>query len=925
MPVMPKKGITIFFLLHWALVLNAQKIDSKSFENVDLWPFAEIFIDSSGTKNYQQVKSETFTSKEDRHIANTAKVVWTKFKLENSLDQPFEGKITLYKNWCERATVYSDSESGLQVQKYGMMLPLDSLGLKDEKELLARPDQMTIRLKANEISHFYIRYEKGYRPYLGVDLNLYTLPEAARLQNKDLQNRWVTAAFMAVIAGLSLFNLLYFFILKDSAYLYYSLYGFSAILAGTVMDSYCLFLYDLFYQNNTTLQPYIFLVTGSLSSALYMQFSRVYLHTKVRFPLLDKILIFLILLGAFMAINASVSFYLTGNQHNTIFPFSVFMAMLGILYFVQIGLILRKRVPSDMFLMAGIGLLLICILPNYVLQFLGKSTLDSNPDFIGHFSMFQLGTTLEMMSFALGLGYRTLQLKKDKLHYEELDSLKSKFFANISHEFRTPLMLIKGPLAYLRTKLSNPKEVNMLDLAENNAHKLFRMINEILDLSKLEAQKMELDLKVFDLIPFLKGLFFSFDSLTAEKNISLQFESDLEHLEMAVDKDKMESIFINLISNAIKYTQPGGRILIKISRQKNTAVFNLIDTGMGISKEETAKIFERFYRVNDTQEHETSFGIGLALVKELVQLHKGKILVKSKLNEGSDFEVRLPIKMEGFQKIEVDELPEIPIKTGLLEPEHTSQGESHILLIEDNAELRAFVRMQLGERYRISEAENGTKGIKKAKELQPDLIISDVMMAGKTGYEVTAALKNDIHTSHIPIILLTAKASQKEKFDGLETGADAYLTKPFELSELEVRIANLIKLRKELKIRFSKSIEIKPEEVSVNSIDQEFLKRAVSIIELNMDNEALNVELFAKEIGISTTQLNLKLKTLIGQSTNKFIQSIRLKRAAELLIKEAGSVSEIGFQTGFSSTAYFVSSFKKYFGVSPGSYKNSRS
>ncbi|MCP9766870.1 response regulator [Lacihabitans sp. LS3-19] len=914
-------------LLIFLVVLSQSKAQEPVFigvfEEKNILKSTQMAFDSSGNLNFDKATNLVFYDIESNKLRNAIPVVWLKFALKNTSNIPQIAKLKLFDGWCEQVDVYckSDIENSWKTEKAGMMVPLDSLGNQIETRILERPDQITIRLEANETKTYFLKYHKAYRPYLNLNLTIYSLPVAANFQKNETKYNWMTAAFMAIIAGLSLFNLLYFFILKDAAYFYYSIYGFSAMLAGTVMDDYCLFLFKLFYEKNTSLQPYVYMFTGSLSSSFYMQFSRSYLHTRTRFPLLDKMLIFLIVLGIVMAINAGISFYTNGSQYATLFPFSVFMALLGLLYFVQMGIIISKKDTSDMFLMAGIGLFLLCILPNYVRQLFDKTLLDANPKFMGSLSMFQLGTTLEMLLFALGLGYRTRQLKIDKQHYEELDTLKTKFFTNISHEFRTPLMLIKGPITQLRKSLNDGQEQNLADLVENNANKLLKMINEILDLSKLEAQKMDLDLKILDVIPFLKGLFYSFESLAADKKIKLQFDSDLRKLDMAVDKDKLESIFVNLITNAIKYTHQGGVVNFIIKRKNNNAVFNVIDTGIGLSKQDLDKIFERFYRASDEQEHDSSFGIGLALVKELVSLHKGKISVKSKKGEGSDFEVKLPIRTAGFEKIELSKPSSVLVPKEILVGNEAKKAENHILLIEDNAEVRAFIKMQLEGKYQVSEAENGIKGIKRAKDLQPDLIISDVMMPGKSGYEVTATLKSDIKTSHIPIILLTAKASQKEKTDGLEMGADAYLTKPFELHELEIRIENLIKLRRELRSRFAAAIQIKASEVTGNSVDQQFMEKLMQIIEENIPNEDFTIEHLGKEIGLSTRQLSRKLKALINQTPNDFIKSIRLQRAAELLKKDAGNVSDIAFKTGFSSTAYFVANFKKQYGMPPGEYK----
>ncbi len=924
-------GFSHEYMLRVVLILlatfhnsNAQKPTSLGTSGEkNLLKSAKIAFDSSGKLNFDEARSLNFKDLKNNKVQNTIPVVWVKIVLKNQANSSQTRKLRLFRGWCEQVDIYSQANSNetWKIDRTGMMIPLDSIGDKHSLRVMESPDQLTVILAPHETKTFFLKYYKAFRPYLNLDLTLFSLASAANIQSNNFRDNWITAAFMAIITGLSLFNLLYFFILKDSAYFYYSIYGFSAILAGTVMDNYCLFLYHLFYEKNTTIQPYVFMFTGSLSSALYMQFSRSYLHTKTRFPLLDKILIFLIFLGIFMALNSGYIFYTTGNQYTTLFPFSVFMAMLGVLYFVQMGIIISKRDTSDMFLMAGIGLLLLCILPNYVRQLFDKTLLDSNPSFMGSLSMFQLGTILEILLFALGLGYRTRQLQIDKQYFEDLDKLKSIFFANISHEFRTPLMLIKGPIEQIKKNLNSPKDLKLAELLENNANKLLKMINEILDLSKLQSNKMEINLKLMDVILATKGLFYSFESLAASKNIQLEFNSSLQSLIMSIDKEKVETVLVNLISNAIKFTPNGGKISFEIEKQKNKAIFRIIDNGIGLTKKDSEQIFERFYTANTNDEHNTSFGIGLALAKELVLLHNGKISVKSKLNEGSNFEVQIPIRTNGFeQKAEVEFTPAFQNREIILEPE-TQYAQYHILLIEDNTEVRAFLKMQLSEKYKISEAENGMKGIMKAKKLQPDLIISDVMMPGKSGYEVTDSLKKDIRTSHIPIILLTAKASQKEKTEGLEMGADAYLTKPFEQHELEIRIENLIKLRLELRSRFASAIQIKASEVAENSVDQQFMEKLMEIIEENVPNEDFTIEQLGKEIGLSTRQLSRKLKALINQTPNDFIKSIRLQRAAELLKQDAGNVSDIAFKTGFTSTAYFVANFRKQYGITPGEYK----
>jgi signal transduction histidine kinase/ligand-binding sensor domain-containing protein/DNA-binding response OmpR family regulator len=533
------------------------------------------------------------------------------------------------------------------------------------------------------------------------------------------------------------------------------------------------------------------------------------------------------------------------------------------------------------------------------------------------------------------------QLKIEKVTSDSLrnlDQLKSQFYANISHEFRTPLTLILGQIESVMGSSIDSKEKGKLQVANRNARRLLKLINELLDLSRLEAGGMELYAENNHFVSFIKNLFFSFESLAAQKNITLKFESEADEITVFFDTDKMEKIFYNLLSNALKFTPENGIIKITIHfLNEHLIEIGVEDTGNGIPKDKLENIFDRFYQVDDsnTREHEGS-GIGLALAKELVLLHKGTIKVRSNLGVGSKFTVTLPYVKANRIKNKVTEnsskaiaskesISGIDIKNHL---DATSQTEKPdeikeiILVVEDNTDVRNYIVEQIEGKYQTFEASDGEQGLTMAQEIIPDLVITDVMMPKMDGYMFCSALRTNEKTSHVPVIMLTARGGLEDKIDGLEAGIDAYITKPFSARELKATIKNLLLQRIQLKKRFSKSLIIKPSEVSVISADQLFLEKIIHHIESNFGDEQFSVEALAAEVNMSVTQLSRKLKALIDQPPGQMIRSFRLQRAADLLKQKAGTVSEISYQVGFNDNAYFSRAFKKQFGVSPSEYQD---
>lgn len=519
-----------------------------------------------------------------------------------------------------------------------------------------------------------------------------------------------------------------------------------------------------------------------------------------------------------------------------------------------------------------------------------------------------------------------------------LDQLKSTFFANISHEFRTPLTLILGPVQQALGKITQPLEPNSpeevtfktryLQLIERSAQRLLSLVNQLLDLSRIDGGQIQVHLRKGKLLPLLRALVYSFESLAERQQIVYEITFPEELPEAVFDRDKWEKILVNLLSNAFKFTPEGGRVAFQAEVREEGLQMSVSDSGLGIETENLDRIFDRFYQVEGTEARGT--GIGLALVQELVTMLDGRIEVDSEVGKGTTFTVLLPFLPEHFSQLDTEAFAEEFDASVSFVPQSISTATTSgavtggmddeipsILIVEDNADLRSYIAEQLGSSYHIITAENGRIGLDLAIEHTPDLIVSDVMMPKMDGFELCETLKSDERTSHIPVILLTAKAGQDHKLAGLETGADEYLTKPFDGRELQLRVQNLIRQRAQLRERYRRTVLLQPSDVAITSADEQFLLKVQAAIEANIDNEQFSVEDLAAAVAFSRSQLHRKLKALTDQSPTVIIRDFRLQRAKSLLEQGAGSVSEIALAVGFGNLSYFSKSFKTAFGVLP--------
>lgn len=531
---------------------------------------------------------------------------------------------------------------------------------------------------------------------------------------------------------------------------------------------------------------------------------------------------------------------------------------------------------------------------------------------------------------------------------QELNQQKLRFFTNISHEIKTPLTLILAPLEKLiKMNEGNNKVANQLMLMQRNGDRLIRLINQLLDFRKFETGNVKLAAAEGDIVKFSKEVFIAFEVYTHQKSLEMRFSSEKEEIMVWFDRDKLEKILYNLLSNAIKFTPEGGQVSlnIKIDKEGGEAyeqghvILEIVDNGLGISSENIGKVFDRYNHFDSSNTNLFGTGIGLSYSKGLVELHHWELSVISERATGGKnghtcFTIKLPLGRQHLTDAEVildfkssDDIHSYTEDLFPVEPHmqvkkkevlDNSDNKSPVMLVvEDNVDVRKLVAGNFAEDFEIHEAEDGEQGLMIAKEIIPDIIISDVMMPRMSGIAFCKEIKTDHRTSHIPVILLTARTPLIFKLEGLEIGADDYITKPFNLHFLEARVWNLLDSRQKLRERYRKEFFLQPKDVALNSPDEIFLEKVIKFIEDNISEPALNVEELGKEIGMSRITLYRKIKGLTGQTVVEFIRSFRLKRAAQLLAQNHLQVNEVSYMVGFQDVDYFRKCFKEQFGYTP--------
>ena len=508
---------------------------------------------------------------------------------------------------------------------------------------------------------------------------------------------------------------------------------------------------------------------------------------------------------------------------------------------------------------------------------------------------------------------RRLQEQADAEHRrqeEELNQMKFRFFTNISHELRTPLSLIILPLESLMKEKEGTGEYARLDTMHRNAKSLLDLVNHLLDFRRLEMGGEKVHPVKGNFSEFVETVVEPFHAAAQEKGVALDFTDEAENPFISFDGTMMRKVVNNLLSNALKFTPEGGSVHVQLADRGNGMLaLSVSDTGIGIPKEDLEDIFNRFYRSGNTAEA-TGSGIGLSLVKQYVEMHGGTVSVVSEVGEGSTFTVILPAMQEAAPETEAEALVE-----------EAPEGKKRMLGVEDNADFRQYLLDELSGQYQVTLAVDGQEALEKIGTVRPDIVISDVMMPRLGGIELTRRIKEDIETSHIPVILLTARASDDIRTEGYEYGADAYLTKPFRMEMLQARIRNLLEEREKRIKSFSGTADVSPMHVTITTVDQKLMARIMENLEANMDNPEYSVEQMASDVGMHRMNLYRKIQSLYGMTPSEFIRTMRLKRAAQLLNDDPNlNVSEVADMVGFNTPKYFTKYFKELFGVLPSQY-----
>ncbi len=863
-------------------------------------------------------------------LPNTKDIFWCKWQVQNKMKDP-----SVVKDWIlkigkgDEVEVFFVDTLGKIVNReiVGELMPM-SLKSLSKKHVVER---IPFSLPTNEVITIYIKLQRicGFPPQLKLEIHQLDFYKRDDYLDKSAF-QWM---FFGLLFTLSFLGIGVYSITKDKAFLYYGLFLFG--LSGYMIDAF----FNV-YGNMPPMRehPYLimyvvyFLVT--IMNVFHINFIRTYIESNVNFPKWDKAANIVMWINVALGVLAWVVYFFTTDEFLTdkiIIP--VIIATYLFIFTIIIPIFWYKKwTIENLLIFASVILFIIAILINTVSIFNGTNLKIPETQII-----LSLVIIIFSVGSMMGLAYRFHQLQKEKLNIQrvkDLNKLKTKFYQNITHEFRTPLTIIKG----VTSQVASATVVNRfpdigkkLGMVQRNADSLLLLVNRLLKLSEIESGKMKLDLKNGDIIIYLKYLVESIETFAESKNIQLQFLTKMESLNIDYDEEKIRQILYNLISNAIKFSLKNSKVKVIVERvtfkDSPHLLIQVKDEGIGISKRDMTMIFDRFFHGEQPENQHQGSGIGLALTKDLITLMKGEVEMESEKGVGTTVKLHLPITFDA--KTKHDSQPTISLEEFKLENEISTANiktESFrkndeaplLLLIEDNWDVLEYLKSILEKNYKIEVARNGEEGVNVAIEKIPDLIISDVVMPKKNGYEVLELIKENEKTSHIPFILLTAKIAQQDKLDGLALGADAYLSKPFDKEELEIRIKNLLDLRKVLQEKLAQTNKKESNELlELNEKDRKFLTTLTDFIEEHISDDDLDVARLQRAVKMSRTQLHNKLKALTGLSAAKFRKKIRMEIAYKMVEEKTKNISEIAYDVGYKYPSHFSNDFKDTFGMAP--------
>ncbi|MEM8527857.1 MAG: response regulator [Bacteroidota bacterium] len=727
-------------------------------------------------------------------------------------------------------------------------------------------------------------------------------------------------AFLAIAILIFLINLARYFINWDKAHLFYAIYALSlfAFYLTSAEERANLIKSDFFgFECTSTIDIFdiIFYAAICVSQILFF---RHFSNSPNQYPILNKKFssgIKVILLAT--SIELLVYYFLEHSQIlSTILLITPIIMLSYILYLIYYTYKVCDRLCRV--ILTGSLLLILSSVTGMAYGFLPDHISSRLPELLkvpGNFSIF--GGFVEFIFFSVGLSYRvqlTEQRNQQLLSRVELEQMRKQFYTNVTHEFRTPLTLIITPLQQILNGSFCGDLTTQHQRMLRNSKQLLKLINQLLKISKQEVQEVELQPETKEIHSFLRHTVGAFESIAASKKINFNCRFPASQA-LDIDVEKVGIIINNLLSNAFKFTPEGGCVSFDASVKQEQLYIKVKDSGIGMDERKLPYIFDRFYQINTAQQMEGS-GIGLWTVKQLVAACGGHIDVQSQLGKGTTFNCHLPISVSTAlpsQRL----VPATNLGTSVPTATIKDSNKPTLLLAEDNEDMRTYMLETLADQYNVLTAEDGQAAWSLAKKVVPDLIVTDLMMPHMDGLTLTQKLRDSHITDHIPIIMLTAKAYESDKIEGLQLGAEAYLTKPFNAQELRIRIKEMLKQRRRLRRAYAEKISLQPSQIEVISQDDRFLKEVMEYVEDEIDNPDLEIEAMAKHVNMSRSQLYRKLKAITGDSPSTFIRNIRLERAKDLLLQRKATVSEIAYDLGFSTLSYFTRCFKEKFGVSP--------
>ena len=768
-----------------------------------------------------------------------------------------------------------------------------------------------------------------------------------RIEDRQISWRKHSPFVNGMIAAITIFLLIFYTVYREISFFALAMLSLSCLFWILHTDglSHTTIFASLSVQRQLSVHVTSFLNLSRVYAAVV--FAITFLELRSNSPGWYRTLLWLALgLSGIIAIDIVSRWIMMTNFHSfhsiLLDAHTYFGAIFSGMYLLMgIHLTLRKVPMAGFFLLSIFFLTGIEILRSPFLSFLLNEALVPVDR--------SLGTALMLLSFSTALAYRMRLIERGKQLAEteviridadlnaatELDALKTSFFTSISHEFRTPLTLIVGPLEKLRD-FPNQKNIKpQIEMVLRNATRMQNLITQLLDLAKIQSSKIQLKVSEHNFSKHIKTISAAHESLAESNEIQFITNFTEEELTLYYDREMMNKIVNNLISNAFKYCTPGGDVIVSLVSNDDSVELQVENSGEPISQLDQERIFDHFQRIESSSEQIEGSGVGLSLTKDLIGLHHAEIRVRSDPGENIRFTAKFQLGRNHFKTEDIviaseDHSPdsiEVDHFSGMDAEEITepvSEEDQHqILIVEDNADMRSFIADELADIYSISTAVNGRLGFEIARENIPDLIISDVMMPEMDGFTLLEKTRQDPLLCHIPIIMLTALSTDEAKFKGLETGADDYLLKPFNTRELRIRVSNLIRQRHRLRKRFTLDQAQNLKEVTVSSMDEKFLHNIMRSIDINMSDMEFGVKQLSEQVYMSRSQLFRKLNALTNLSPTDFIRTQRLKRAASLLEQHSGNVTEIAFEVGFQNSAYFAKCFKKEYGVLPSKYSPS--